>query len=201
MGTDDKAVNLSLQRHSFVCMGSPSSPLNLWRTEAFVSKIPPSTIQSGLKWLPGPVEPVTMPHASCPESPEFMTVQINELYTWPEIKPGPLYSNLWGLGEDLTCQDLCSFCFDERQSKAVLAVQSHTLGCDNQQIADKELAIAWFSLSEAQAEQFSGWQEVFLTPDGRPVSCQGNQGRRASWVVVPAPKRSQRSSKRLNSWS
>ena len=201
MGTDDKAVNLSLQCHSFVCMGSPSSPLNLWRTEAFVSKIPPSTIQSGLKWLPGPVEPVTMPHASCPESPEFMTVQINELYTWPEIKPGPLYSNLWGLGEDLTCQDLCSFCFDERQSKAVLAVQSHTLGCDNQQIADKELAIAWFSLSEAQAEQFSGWQEVFLTPDGRPVSCQGNQGRRASWVVVPAPKRSQRSSKRLNSWS
>lgn len=98
MGIDDKAVNLSLKHHSFVCIGSPSHLLNLWRTEAFVSKIPPSTIQSGLKWLPGPVEPVTMPHTSCPESPEFMTVQINELYTWPEIKPGPLYSNseVWG---------------------------------------------------------------------------------------------------------
>lgn len=80
----------------------------------------------------------------------------------------------------MTCQDLCSFCLDERQSKAVLAVQSHTLGCDNQQIADKELAIARFSLSRAQAELFGGWQAVFLTPDGRPISFQASQGRRVS---------------------
>lgn len=109
---------------------------------AFDSKIPPSTIQSGLKWVSGPVEPVTMPPASSHESPEFMTLQIIELYTWPEIKPGPLYNNLWGLGEDFICQDLCSFCLDERQSKAVLATQSYTSECDNQQIADKELTIA-----------------------------------------------------------
>lgn len=50
----------------------------------------------------------------------------------------------------------------------VLPVQSHTSGYDNQQIADKELAIGRFSLSGAQAELFSGWQAVFLAPDGKP---------------------------------
>lgn len=50
----------------------------------------------------------------------------------------------------------------------VLPVQSHTSGYDNQQVADKELAIARFSLSGAQAELFSDGQAVFLVPDGKP---------------------------------
>lgn len=110
-----------------------------------------------------------------------MTVQINELYTWPEIKPGPLYSNLWGLGKIWPVRICVHSALMRGRAKRSLCT-IHTLGCDNQQIADKELAIAWF-IVRAQAEQFSGWQEVFLTPNGRPVSCQRQPRRKRESIL------------------